>query len=114
MNIRLRNTLFNNFFNNGFDHLYYYDNDDYDCKETEDGYEYQINLAGFKRESIKVNLENHQLKVKANQGDKVFSNVYSVPKKADSSASVAKYEDGMLFIKINKKLSEKAIELEVK
>ena len=44
----------------------------------------------------------------------MFSKAYAVPRKADGSASVAKYEDGMLYVTINKKVSEKAIELEVK
>ena len=111
--LRLRNTLFDNFFNNSFDHLLYEDNDN-SYKETEDGYEYQLNLAGFKKENIKVTVENNLLKVKAEQGDRVFSKAYTVPRKSDSSASVAKYEDGILYIKINKKASEKAIELQVK
>ena len=58
-------------------------------------------------------MENNLLKVKAEQNDRVFSKAYTVPRKADSTASVAKYEDGILYVTINKKASEKAIELEV-
>jgi len=111
--LKLRNTLFDNFFNTGLDHVLYEDNDDYYYEETEDAYKYQFNLAGFKKESIKVSVENNLLKVKAQQGDRVFSKAYTVSRKADGSASVAKYEDGMLYVTINKKVSEKAIELEV-
>ena len=110
--LRLRNTLFDNFFGNGLSHVLYEDDDAY-YKETEDGYKYQFNLAGFKKENIKVSMENNLLKVKAEQNGRVFSKAYTVPRKADSTASVAKYEDGMLYVTINKKDSEKAIELEV-
>ena len=111
--LRLRNTLFNNFFNDGFDHLFYEDNDDYYYHEGEDSYEYQFNLAGFKKENIKASVENNLLKVEAKQDDRVFSKVYTVSSKADSSASAARYEDGILYVTINKKVSEKAIELNV-
>ena len=110
--LRLRNTLFDNFFSNGLSHVLYEDDDAY-YKETEDSYKYQFNLAGFKKENIKVSMENNLLKVKAEQNGRVFSKAYTVPRKADSTASVAKYEDGMLYVTINKKDSEKAIELEV-
>ena len=112
--LRLRNTLFDNFFNGGFDHILYEDNDNYNYEETENSYKYQFNLAGFKKENIKVSVESNLLKVKAEQGERVFIKAYPVPRKADSFASVAKYEDGILYVGINKKASEKAIELEVK
>ena len=111
--LRLRNTLFDNFFGNGLSHVLYEDNDDHYYEETEDSYNYQFNLAGFRKENVKVSVENNLLKVKAEQGDRVFSKLYTVPRKADSAASIAKYEDGMLYVTINKKASEKAIELEV-
>ena len=111
--LKLRNTLFDNFFNSGFSHVLYEDTDAY-YKETKDSYDYEFNLAGFKKENIKVSLENNLIRVEAEQGDRVFSKAYTVPRKADSSASLAKYEDGILYITINKKASEKAIELELK
>ena len=111
--LRLRNTLFDNFFGNGLSHVLYEDYDDYNYEEAKDSYKYQFNLAGFKKENISVSVEYNLLKVKATQDDRVFSKAYSVPRKADSSASVAKYEDGMLYVTINKKASEKAVELQV-
>ena len=111
--IWLSNTLFDNFFGNGLSHVLYEDNDDYYYQETKDSYKYEFNLAGFKKENINVSLENNLLKVKAEQGDRVFSKAYTVPRKADSAASIAKYEDGMLYVTINKKASEKAVELEL-
>jgi|TARA_B100000085_G_scaffold182029_1_gene166295 HSP20 family molecular chaperone IbpA len=111
--LRLRNTLFDNFFGNGLSHVLYEDYDDYNYEETKDSYKYQFNLAGFRKENINVSVENSLLKIKAEQDDRVFSKAYTVPRKADSSASIAKYEDGMLYVTINKKASEKAIELEV-
>ncbi len=100
---RLSNTLFDNFFNSGLDHFYYID-DDYDYSERDDTYVYELNLAGFKKENIKVSAENGRIKVTAKQDDKSYTKLLSVPKKADLNSSSVKYEDGILSITINKKM----------
>jgi len=110
--LRLTNTLFDNFFNSGLDHIYYID-DDYDYEEHDDTYKYELNLAGFKKENIKVTAENGRVKITAKQGDKSYSKLLSLPKKADPNSSVIKYEDGLLNITINKKEGEKRVELEI-
>ena len=40
--LRLRNTLFDNFFGNGLSHVLYEDYDDYNYEETKDSYKYQF------------------------------------------------------------------------
>ena len=109
---RLTNTLFDNFFNSGLDHLYYID-DNYDYSERDDTYVYELNLAGFKKDNIKVAAENGRIKVTAEQGDKSYAKFLSVPKKADLTSSIVKYEDGLLNITINKKEGEKRVDLEI-
>ena len=110
--IKLTNTLFDNFFNGGLDHFYYID-DEYGCNERDDTYVYELNLAGFKKDNIKVAAENGRIKVSAKQGDRNYTKLLPVPKKADLSSSVVKYEDGLLNITINKKEGEKRVELEI-
>lgn len=83
-------------------------------EETDEGYEYKLNLAGFKRENIKVNVENDTLNIEAKQGDKKLSENFWIPEDADVKASVARYEDGILYIKLNKKESSKPLNIEVK
>jgi HSP20 family molecular chaperone IbpA len=83
-------------------------------KETDEGYEYRLNLAGFKRENIKVNVENETLNIEAKQGEKKLDDSLWIPEDADAKASVAKYEDGILYIKLNKKESSKPLNIEVK
>ena len=83
-------------------------------KETDEGYEYRLNLAGFKRENINVIVENDTLNIEAKQGDKKLSDTFWIPEDADVKASVARYEDGILYIKLNKKESSKPLNIEVK
>ena len=85
----------------------------YDAVETKDCYEYEFNLAGFKKENVKVNISNKILKVEAKQGKKDFYRAYRIPQYTENKTAVAKYEDGLLKIKINKKESQKSFELEV-
>tara|TARA_Y100000310_G_scaffold331258_1_gene404507 strand:+ start:953 stop:1297 length:345 start_codon:yes stop_codon:yes gene_type:complete len=110
--LKLTNTLFDNFFNSGLDHVYYLD-EDYHHEEHGDVYRYELNLAGFKKENISVSAENGMIKVQAKQGERTYSKLLKVPKKGDASSSVVKYKDGLLNITINKKEGEKKVALEI-
>ena len=112
--LRLTNTLFDNFFNGGFSHVYHeLDDDIHGYEEDADGYQCELNLAGYKKENIRVSIDNNLLKVTAKQGDRSYSKAFSVPQKADATTSLVRYEDGVLYIKINKKESAKTIELDI-
>ena len=113
--LRLTNTLFDNFFNGGFSHVYHEVDDDalHDYEEDSNGYQCELNLAGYKKENIKVSIDNNLLKVTAKQGDRSYSKAFTVPQKADTSSSSVRYEDGVLYVKINKKESAKTIELDI-
>lgn len=82
-------------------------------QETEDGYELKLNLAGFKRENINAGFEDGLLRVNAEQGDRKFSQSFKVPEKADVSAVVGRYEDGILYLKINKIASAKPVKIQI-
>ena len=84
-----------------------------DYKETKDGYQFEVNLAGTKREDIKVCLEDNLLKVTAERGDSKYAKNFQVPKKADASSPVARYEDGILYLKINKKQESKPVDIKI-
>lgn len=105
---RLRDSLWSTFDNlNSVDNAYPY------YEETDEGYELQLNLAGVKKENINVYFEGDLLKVRAEQDDREYSQDFSTPKKADKSASVAKYEDGILYLKINKLAEAKPVEVKI-
>ena len=110
-------TLINNYrYGSVFDRVFNDVEDKYfprNYEETNDGFEYEFNLAGFKKENIKATVDDGMLTIEARQGDKEFYRVYSVSDKADGNSTLAKYEDGILYIKINKKESSKSVELDI-
>lgn len=82
-------------------------------EELEDEYICKVNMAGIKKENIKVILEGNLLKVSAEQdGHKYRTSVY-VPKKVDLEGVSIKYEDGILYLNFKKKPEHKAIELKI-
>ena len=60
----------------------------YDGIEDKDCYKYEFNLAGIKKENIKVNVGNNILRVEAKQEDREFLKSYHLPHKADTSSAV--------------------------
>ena len=82
--------------------------------EHENHYEVQLNLAGFKKDKIKVTIDNNILKVSASQERKEYSRSLLMPEESTPAGSSVSYEDGLLTIKINKKESAKTIELKIK
>ena len=83
------------------------------CEETDEGYELQLNIAGLKKENIKVHFEDGLLKVRAEQGERKYAQEFRIPKKADARASVARYEDVILHLKINKKQESKPVDIKI-
>jgi HSP20 family protein len=102
MTYTLNNRLFDNFFGNldlGHDHGY---------EEREEDYNIELNLAGVDKNNIDVSIDGELLKVKAEQGNKNYFKSYLVPSKADKSSILARYENGMLYIKFSKREEEKS------
>jgi HSP20 family protein len=97
-------------------------------KETEKEYKIELAVPGFKKENIDVHLDNDILHISAesknekNEEDEnftrkefsynSFSRSFQLPKSANNEKIDAKYEDGILKIKVNKK--EEAIKTEAK
>ena len=91
-----------------------------DVTETENGYLVHSEMAGVKKEDIDVAIENNQVTItaevkrewEAKEGDRTlrsercFGNVYrcfTVPAELDESACEAKYNNGVLELKLAKK-----------
>jgi|TARA_B100000085_G_scaffold283532_1_gene314424 HSP20 family molecular chaperone IbpA len=78
-----------------------------------DYFSHKINMAGIKKENIKVSLEDRLLKISAEQdGEKYRTSVY-VPKKAEPSKTELRYEDGMLYIDFKKSDQHEPVELKI-
>ena len=105
MRYKLTNRLFDNFFHNlELDHEY---------KEREEDYNIELNLAGIDKKNIDVSVDGELLKVKAEQNNKNYFKSYLVPSKADKNNILARYENGMLYIKFTKREEEKSKKIAV-
>ncbi|MGZ3866690.1 MAG: Hsp20/alpha crystallin family protein [Bacteroidia bacterium] len=87
--------------------------------ETDKSYKIELAIPGFKKEEVKVNLENEILTIEAEnktekeeKGEKftrkefsygTFSRSFQLPKAANSDKIEAKYENGLLKLEIPKK-----------
>ena len=117
--LSLTNALFDNFFTNSDraffegDHTYWRRKNSVRGKELEDSYEYSIPLAGFKKENIKATVDDGEVYIVAKQDDSTASYSFLLPEGGDISGMFASYIDGLLTVKINKKESEKKIELTI-
>ena len=100
MRYTLTNKLFNDFFHNF--------NYDYEYEERDEDYNIELNLAGVDKKNIDVSVDGDVLKIKAEQGNKNYFKSYLVPSKADKSSILARYENGMLYVKFTKKEEEKS------
>jgi HSP20 family molecular chaperone IbpA len=80
---------------------------------SEEAYEFNVNLAGFKKENVKVKAEDGLLHISVEQGDRSYSRYFTVPDKADPTATVIKYEEGLLHVKFIKNEKEKGVNIAV-
>ena len=81
--------------------------------ETDEGYCCKINMAGIKKENIKVLVEGGMLRVSAEQdGHKYNCKIY-LPKKAERKTASVKHQDGMLYLEFKKLEEHKSIELKI-
>ena len=117
--LRITNALFDNFFTNSDraflegDHTYWRRNNTVKGKELEDSYEYNVPLPGFKKENIKATVADGEVYIVAKQDDSTASYSFLIPEAGDVSGMSASHNDGLLTVKINKKESEKKIELTI-
>ena len=90
-------------------------------KETESAFVLELQLPGFKKEEIKIGIENQYLKVSAETSTETESNdkyhvrefkksnfekQYKIPQNVNLDAIAAKFENGILELHLNKKLKE--------
>ena len=81
--------------------------------ESNDVYHCKVNMAGIKKDNIKVLVQDRLLTVSAEQDGHTHRSKAYIPKKADASKSTVKYKDGMLYLEFKKLEGHKSIELEI-
>lgn len=116
-------SVLNDFFSRGF-----FDDDRLqnrlpavNVQETEDGFGLEFAIPGLKKEDVKIELKERQLKVYSERseegestneqgrytrrefGYQAFSRLFTLPRNVDTEAIEARFEDGVLFIKLPKK-----------
>ena len=84
-------------------------------KELDDSYEYSVPLAGFRKEDIKITVEESYIYVVAKKDDDNLTYTLLIPEDVDlEQGSSAGYENGLLLLKLNKKEVAKKIEINIK
>lgn len=94
--------------------MHYFDHSIEDCFEDEQSYNYKINLAGSDKKDIGVSVEQNNnsedfLVVRSGKTQRT----YLIKDNCDKNSVTAKYKNGILNIKINKKESAKPIKISV-
>ena len=116
----LTNKLFNNFFTNwdqaflSEDYTHWRRNDNF-VKHTEEDnhHEYSIALAGFKKEDIKLKLNEQRVFIFVKNDEDNLSYSFSLHEEVDFSSCSAKHENGLLTIKVNKSERSKPKTIEI-
>lgn len=84
------------------------------AKETDDSWQLEIDLPGFKRDEINIDLSEDYLHVKAETEDEersfrgVVEHRFRLPKDVDSSGVNARFENGVLRLSVPKRPEEHA------
>lgn len=78
-----------------------------EIEQTENGIKLTMSVPGFKREEIEISIENQILKIegkveKATSFKKPFTKLYRLHQSLDQDKILAKQEDGILTITLNK------------
>lgn len=71
---------------------------EYDVTRTENGYEVEVPVPGFKPEQIDVTFQDDVISVNAKSERRSFSRSFTVPEDVDGDKIEAKVENGMLVL----------------
>ena len=84
-------------------------------KEHKDGYDYWINLAGFKKEDVEAVLHDGVVGIKAkNKDGSTASYSFQLNEDADISTLSSKLEDGLLTVNVKKVKEAQPQSIEIK
>jgi HSP20 family molecular chaperone IbpA len=82
--------------------------------ETDDGYEYELELPGYKKGEVAVSAVDGVIVINAARDEKTKKFSIGVPEDADLSAISGQLADGLLILKVEKLEKAKPITVEIK
>ena len=84
-------------------------------RETDDGYEFYVNLAGFKKDEVKASIIDGLVSIKAEDKDgHTLSQSFDVPVDGDAEKIDGKLEDGLLTVTVKKIAAPKPQVIKIK
>lgn len=76
---------------------------EYDVTRTENGYEVEVPVPGFKPEQIDVTFKDGVLSVNGKNERRTFARSFTVPEDVDTDNIEARVSDGMLVLSLNRR-----------
>lgn len=76
---------------------------EYDVTRTENGYEVEVPVPGFKPEEVEVTYQDDVISVSAKSDRRSFSRSFTVPEDVDPEKIEAKVSDGMLLLTLSRR-----------
>jgi HSP20 family molecular chaperone IbpA len=82
--------------------------------ETEDGYEYELELPGYKKKDVAISAVDGIITINAVKGEKTRKFSVGVSEDADLSTISGQLADGLLTLKVDKEEKAKPITVKLK
>lgn len=87
---------------------------DYDVSRTENGYDVEVPMPGFKPSQIEVTFKEGVLSVNGKNDRRAYARSFHVPEDVDHEKIEAKVEDGMLHLTLSRRPEAQPKRIEVK
>ncbi len=98
----------------GFDPFQSMRNFEYDVTRTENGYEVEIPVPGFKPENVDVTFQDDVIAVTAKGDRRSFARSFTVPDDVDPDKIEARVSDGMLVLTLARRPEAQPRRIDVK
>lgn len=110
------NNIWNTFdtFSNAFNDFTYRSSVEGHYNETEDGYEYELELPGYKKKDVTISAVDGVISIKASKDKRERKFSLVVPEDADLSKIKGELADGLLTLEVEKLERAKPIEVQLK
>jgi len=82
--------------------------------ETEDGYEYELELPGYKKRDVAISAVDGLITINAVRGEKTRKFSLGVSEDADLSTITGQLADGLLTLRVDKQEKAKPITVKLK
>ena len=106
--------IFDTFHSDALDCVTYRSNVSGYFNETEAGYEYELELPGFKKKDVAISAVDGIITINAVKGEKTRKFSVGVPEDADLPTITGQLTDGLLNLKVEKQEKAKPITVKLK